>query len=212
MADIAGTVMNATQSLSLPEFYSTVEPLIYYIIAMAIYAFFIFTFYRFVARRDVFKINFDRHRGRGKAGMYLLYVLGYLILFPILIFLWFGIFSVLLIFLSKVNALSTVLLIAMALVGTIRIGAYYNEDLSRDIAKLLPLALLAIFIIDMSYVSIPGSLDMLYLIPGMWKEMVYYLLFVICMEFVLRIIYSGWHFSRKGKKAKESLEMAEHQA
>ncbi len=209
MADIAGTVMNATKSLSLPEFYSTIEPLIYYVIAMVIYAFFIFKFYRFVASRDIFKIDFDKHRGKGKAAMYALYILGYIILFPILIFLWFGIFSVLLIFLSKIKILSTLLLISMALVATIRIGAYYNEDLSRDIAKLLPLALLAIFIIDMSYVSIPESVNMLYTIPAMWKSMVYYLVFVMCLEFILRILHGAWCHSRKKKVKPEVPEIPE---
>ena len=211
MADIAGTVMNATQSLSLSEFYATIEPLIYYVIAMAVYAFFIFKFYRFVASRDVFKIDFEKHRGKGKAAMYAIYIIGYLILFPIIIFIWFGVFSAFLIFISKMKILSSILLVAMALVATIRIATYYNEELSRDIAKLLPLAMLAIFIIDMSYVSIPESINILYQMPLMWKVMVYYLIFVICLEFFLRILHGAWCYSRKrrGSAKEEAPEIPE---
>ncbi len=205
MADIAGTVMNATQSLSLPEFYSTIEPLIYYIIAMAIYTFFVFKFYRFVASRDIFKIDFEKHRGKGKAAMYALYILGYVILFPIIIFIWFGVFSVFMTLVSSTKPLGEIMLIAMALVATIRIGAYYSEDLSRDLAKLLPLAILAIFLIERSYISVLGSVDILYQMPLMWKSMVYYLIFVICLEFILRILYSGWHHGKR-KKAEKAVE------
>ena len=205
MADIPGAIMNATQSLSLPEFYSTIEPLIYYIIAMVIYAFFIFKFYRFVASRDIFKIDFEKHRGKGKAAMYALYILGYVILFPILIFIWFGVFSVFMALVSSTKPLGEIMLIAMALVATIRIGAYYSEDLSRDLAKLLPLAILAIFIIERSYISIFGSVEILYQMPLMWKSMVYYLIFVICLEFILRILHSGWHHGKR-KKADRNME------
>lgn len=209
MADIPGVIMNATQSLSLPEFYSTIEPLIYYVIAMVIYAFFIFKFYRFVASRDIFKIDFEKHRGKGKAAMYALYILGYVILFPILIFIWFGVFSVFMTLVSSTKPLGEILLIAMALVATIRIGAYYNESLSRDLAKLLPLAILAILLIERSYISVLGSVEILYQMPLMWKSMVYYLAFVICLEFILRILHGAWCHSRKMKKADKNMKTPE---
>jgi len=35
--------------------------------------------------------------------------------------------------------------------------------------------------------------------------MVYYLIFVICLEFILRILYSGWHHGKR-KKADRNME------
>ncbi len=208
MADIAATVMNATQSLSLPEFYSTVGPLIYYIIALAIYALFIFKFYRFVACRDVFRLDLAGRR-EGRHAKIALYILEYLILFPVLIFVWFGVFSAFLVLLTRAKPLAEILLMSMALVATIRITSYHNEDLSRDLAKLLPLVLLAIFIIERPYISITESMSVLYQMPAMWKAMVYYMAFVICLEFVLRILYSAWHHSRKRIRGEGVLEMPE---
>lgn len=196
MVDL-NSIINATQSLSLGEFYATAETLGMYIVAMALYAIFVFAFYRFVARRDVFKINFDKYRGGSKAAMYGLYVLGYLIIFPILIFLWFGVFSLFLIFLAKTKVLTSILLLSMALIGAIRICAYVHEDLSRDLAKLLPLALLAVFLIDQSYLNIAASIDLLYTIPAAWKMMVYYLGFVILLEFIMRLLKGTWTSGKK---------------
>ena len=108
-----------------------------YTIGMVVYAIVIWHFYRSLAKKEIFK------KKEGGTGWY---VLKYLIIFPIISFIWFIILSVFLFFLAKDLPVEGVLLASIAIVSAVRAAAYYNEDLSRDMAKLVPLALLAISI------------------------------------------------------------------
>lgn len=81
------------------------------------------------------------------------YIFEYLIVFPILVFIWFGIFSTFMFFLAKDLPVATILLMSMALVATIRITSYYKEDLSKDLGKMIPFALLAIFLVAPNFFS-----------------------------------------------------------
>ena len=197
-----------TSNISFSEFYTSITPLALYSIAMVAYAIFIFKFYRFIARKDIFKLGLrDYSQGEGffsRLFAALLYAVEYLILFPIFTFFWFGILSLAFIFLSKTQELQYILLISMALVAVIRITSYYNEDLSKDLAKMLPFALLAVFIIDISYFSFSSSLALLKSTPSMWKVVFYYLIAVIFLELVLRIIYSLAMIGRRPVEEKEA--------
>ena len=115
------------------------------------------------------------------------YVCKYLILFPIVAFAWFVILTVLLAFLGKNQSIETILLIAMAVLSAIRVTAYYNEDLSKDLAKILPFALLGVFLIDLSYFSIGSSVGVMQQALLQWESIVYYLGFIVTLEFFLRV-------------------------
>ena len=107
---------------------------------------------------------------------------------------WFLVLTVLLAFLSKNQGIGTVLLVSMAVVSSIRVTSYYDEDLSRDLAKILPFALLGVFVVDLSYFRISDSLTSLELAAGQWETIIYYLAFVVVLEFVLRLSYPVVHF------------------
>ncbi|MCK5177030.1 MAG: hypothetical protein KAQ92_04855, partial [Candidatus Aenigmarchaeota archaeon] len=111
----------------------------------------------------------------------------YIILFPIFTFFWFAVFVVLLSFMAKGQPLESILLVSIAVVGVIRVTAYYNEDLSKDLAKMLPFALLGIFLVDISYFLFGESFDTIKQIPEMQGILIYYLVFVVALEFVLRV-------------------------
>ncbi len=163
-----------------------------YVVGMAIYAVFIFKFYRFVASRDMFELDFSRYEeSRFKFVRTVLhlvfYVLRYLILFPFFAIFWFAVLTIILAFLSREQAFADVLLVALATVGTIRITSYYHEDLSRDLAKILPFAVLGIFLIDVSFFEIGESLDILKQADEHREEILYYLIALIALEFALRL-------------------------
>ena len=82
----------------------------------------------------------------------------------------------------------------MALVGAVRVAAYYNESLSQDLAKLLPFTLLGILLKDIGNFSFAFAWDTLSRLPEYWQTALVYLVFVIALEFFLRIIYilSTW--------------------
>ena len=69
----------------------------------------------------------------------------------------------------------------------VRVTSYYTEDLSRDLAKMLPFALLGIFLIDLLYFDIETTLGLLDKVGDHWEKIFYYWLFIVAMEFVLRI-------------------------
>ena len=164
-----------------------------YIVGMAVYAVFVFNFYRFVAAKDMFHVDLSRYeqsrfRFVRRVLHLFFYVLKYIILFPIFAFFWFAVLTLILAFLSKERSFADTLLVALATVSAIRVTAYYNEDLSRDLAKILPFAVLAVFLIDASFFAIGESLDALTEAEQYAENIVYYLLFLVLLEFALRIL------------------------
>ena len=113
--------------------------------------------------------------------------LKYILLFPLVAFAWFGVLVVMVAFLSKTGEVQDLLLIAMAVLSSIRVTSYYTEDLSRDIAKILPFALLGIFLIDLNYFQIEESLALLEVVGTEWRIIVYFWLFIVALELVLRV-------------------------
>ena len=170
----------------------TLRPLIFFCLGIAVYAVFIFNFYRFLARKDIFEMDFTKYAQARfrfvRTFLHLIFYIGkYLIVFPFVAFAWFALLTVLLTFLAKTQSIESILLVAMAVLSAIRITSYYNEDLSRDLAKMLPFALLGVYIVDLSYFSFSTSLDALLRAFNQWESVAYYLLFVIGLEFSLRI-------------------------
>ncbi len=168
-------------------------PVTVYLLGLTAYAVFVFKFYRFVAARDMFKLDLSKYQESRfrwvRALLHIvLYTGKYIILFPVFAFFWFAVLTLILTFLSKDRSFSDILLLALATVSTIRVTAYYNEDLSRDLAKILPFAVLAIFLIDASFFTVADSLDVLKGTRDYSENILYYLVFLIALEFVLRLI------------------------
>ena len=164
-----------------------------YVLGMALYAVFVFKFYRFVAARDMFALNLSRYeesryRWLRRVLHVVMYLTKYLVLFPAFAFFWFAVLTLILTFLSRDRPITDILLIALATVDTIRVTAYYNEDLSRDLAKILPFAVLALFVIDASFFNIRNSLDVLQDANEARETILYYLLFLVVVEFALRLL------------------------
>ena len=168
------------------------KPLATFIFTMSVYTVFIFKFYRFLASKDMFRLNLyekgqsvDHWMAKSLFAM-MYYILEYIILMPIFIFFWFGVLSLLLTFLTKTQTIETILLVAMAVVGTVRVTAYYKEELARDLAKMLPFALLGVFLIDISFFNVDDSLAIIKTISSQVEVLVYYLVFIMALEFILR--------------------------
>ena len=195
--------------LYIQDAYDMLWPVAIYVVSMALYAMFIFKFYRFVASRDMFGLDFSRYKeSRFRWVRRILhaitYVAKYLIVFPAFAFFWFAVLTLILAFLSKDRPITDVLLIALATVSAIRVSAYYNEDLSRDLAKILPFAVLGIFLIDASFFEVRDSLSVLREANDHRERILYYLLFLVAVEFVLRTLMGAVLFLfRDGKPAAE---------
>lgn len=180
--------------LGIPLDYDALRKLGMFIAGMAIYSIFVFKFYRFVARKDIFKLdlqkyNYARHPAMEKFVHLILYVLEYIILMPVLVFFWFTVLSALLAFLAESQTIDVILLSSVALVGSVRVTAYYNENLSQDLAKMLPFALLGVFLVNVSTFNFTESLSLIMELPLLWQMMLNYLLFVVALELVMRILH-----------------------
>ena len=181
--------------LSVDAAQQQLRPALVVVLGMTAYAVFVFKFYRFVAARDMFGLDLSRNAGAlGSALRDLIfpvwYVVRYVILFPAFAFFWFAALTLILVFLSEDRELSSILLIAIATVSAIRVAAYYNEDLARDLAKILPFAVLSVFIIDTSSLfNLESSLATLREVDTHRETIAYYLLFLVALEFVLRLLF-----------------------
>lgn len=181
-------------NLNLAEAYAVLMPLITFIAGIVIYSIFIFNFYRFLSRKNIFELNLEKHNTSKypliKKGMSsIIHFFKYILLFPIFTFIWFAVFTVLLLLLAKNQPVENIMMVSISVVSSIRITAYYTEDLSRDLAKMLPFALLGIFLIDVSYFSISNSIKVFLEISSLWRTFVYYMLFVIILEYVLKVTH-----------------------
>ena len=196
-----GLSMDAAQQL--------LWPVLVVVLGMTAYAVFVFKFYRFVAARDMFGLDLSKNDAvRGAVFWDLIfliwYVVRYVILFPAFAFFWFAALTLILVFLSENRELSQILLIAMATVSAIRVTAYYNEDLSRDLAKILPFAVLSVFIIDTtSLFNVESSLETLGEINAHLDIIAYYLLFLVALEFGLRLIFVLFRLIFPSRRAAE---------
>ena len=176
---------------------TTYLDLLVFTIGISFYALFIWLFYRNLSKRDLFKLDLKKydlpevnHKGLKKTGSVFLYILEYGIAFPFYVVFWFAILTLFMFVLTENITVRQVALISMALVSTVRITSYLKEDLSRDLAKLVPLALLAIFLSDPNFFSLDLLTLRLKLVPSLGWEFLYFLSFSILLEWVLRILYS----------------------
>ena len=201
--DIFGSGLNLQDALDL------LGPLSLYVLAIGGYGILVFKYYRFVASRDMFELDLSGYQGASLGWLrsfvqVTLYVVKYLILFPVFAFFWFAVLTLVLAFLSKGQSFAETLLVAVATVSAIRATAYYNEDLSRDLAKILPFAVMGIFLVDASFFSLSDSLNTLNEASDYNEHIIYYLLFLIALEFVLRIATGAarlFGFRREQKRA-----------
>lgn len=169
------------------------RPLALYALGLVLYSVFIFNFYRFVARRDILELELKKYAS-GFTGVVrnffrvLLYLLQYLLLYPFLSVVWFCFFTLFLTVMAPGFPANRIVLVSMSVVTAIRATSYYSENLSQDLAKLIPLSLLGVFLVEGAIVfSIPDLLSKVSLVFGQWRTFSYYLLLLVAVEMVLRI-------------------------
>jgi len=122
------------------------------IVAISVYSVFVFIFYRALAKRDLITLNLNHYSDNlsGRVRKYartILFVLQYIVVVPVLITFWTLVLAIILTLLSPDADHSRNALIATSVVGAVRILSYWTEDLSRDVAKMLPFGVLGVFLV-----------------------------------------------------------------
>ena len=179
---------------SLPESYRAYVILAIYTLIIAIYSIFVWKFYRFLAKRDLLELNLKRynhseHPGLKKFFTSLFYLLEYLIILPIIVFLWFSILAVFILLLSENQAIEHILLISASVVASVRLTAYFSEDLSKDLAKIFPFTILVVFLLNPDSFSITTIIQSIGEIPQLMGNILAYLIFIIGLEAIMRLIF-----------------------
>ena len=160
---------------------SAILPLFGLVISIAIYSIFIWHFYRFIARRDCFKISNGNHPR-------LIGFVKYFLIYPFVAFLFFTGFSMVLMFLTNNSDLGVVLSTSFAVIMAIRVTAYYSKDLAKDVAKMLPFALLALVLIDPSMFVIEDMIAKVNSLPEFFTVAVQFIVFIVLAEWIMRIL------------------------
>ena len=209
-------------TIDLAEALAILGPLALIIGGITVYGVFVFNFYRFLARKDIFTLDLQKHNQAKRPALrktfsVVFYTVKCLILYPVFVFFWFFIMAVLLYFLSRNQTIEVVMLIAMGVVGAIRICSYYQEALATDISKILPFALLGIMLIDNSVLRLVESTESAREVALQWEtviSLVYYLAFVVSLELLLRMTsgiftyFKSRRRSRREQKAQPKPEAA----
>ncbi|MFH0711881.1 MAG: hypothetical protein V1889_02115 [archaeon] len=180
--DMTTVFSSRTNLLFILAFFTTV---------IVIYSVFVFNFYRFLAKKNIIELNLNQYNQYSnpaavKFFAVIFFTIEYLILLPILTFFWFTILSILTLILAKELEINTVLLISAALVASVRATAYVNEDLAKDLAKMLPFTLLAIAITTAGFFNIGNLVSRISEIPSLFSNIPYYLLFIVAVELIMR--------------------------
>ena len=165
----------------------------FFIIALGIviYSIFVWKFYRSIAKKNLIGLNLNKynkskHPTMTKLVAGALYLAEYALILPILIFIWFTVFTMLLIFITENLTIQTLLIISGTVIAAIRMTCYYNEDLAKDIAKLIPFTLLATSLLNPQFFSVGRVFGLFAEIPSLFGEIGIYLFFIILLEVVLR--------------------------
>ncbi len=160
------------------------------VLLVVIYCIFIWKFYKFIAKKNILGLDLNRYNKSEHpfftkllAGAF--YFVEYIIILPFLIFFWFVILTLFLMFLTELE-IQTLLIISATIVAVIRMTAYYKEDLSRDVAKLFPFTLLAVSFLNPNFFNIERIFTHFSEIPNFFGNIVYYLIFIIIIEIILR--------------------------
>jgi len=192
---------------------SSIYDLVGFSIGMVVYGIFVYHFYRFLSKRDMFAINLKQRLTHVKlkstgekvstAPKIAAFIATNVFIFPFVIFLWFLGYSSFMFLLVQQMPTATIFLVSSALIIAVRISAYYREDLSKDLAKLLPFALLGIFLFNPQVYSYDDVVKRLEEIPSFIIQIASFMIVAIVAETVLSMIYFiKIKFFHKEKQAK----------
>lgn len=170
-------------------------------IVLAVVALFIWKFYRSTSKRNLIELNLRQynwsdHPLMNKMSEIFLYLVEYIIIMPFLIALWFGALSFILLLIAENNiAIEQILLVAVTVIGAVRILAYFKEEVAADLAKLFPFIALSVFLLNWGNVfNFDNILTQLKEILLLLSHVLSYVIVVFLIEIVLRVFYIIYEF------------------
>ncbi|MFA5856967.1 MAG: hypothetical protein WC867_06410 [Candidatus Pacearchaeota archaeon] len=188
LLDIFGAIENI-----IPEKQRVFINPMFFIILISFYGIFVWKFHRLMARKDLLELNLQKYNQTDKISLnklveILFFLLEYIIILPFLIFFWFVFLSLFLLLMTKTQTMSQIILLSASVVGAVRVTSYLSEDVSREIAKMLPFTLLALILIDPQTYLFSDFVLKLGEIPSLISNIYNYLIFILAIEITLRVL------------------------
>lgn len=175
----------------VPPSFQTFIKLFVISLVLVIYAFAIWKFYQSIGKKNLIGLNLKKYGKHKNAGMEkflasMFYFLEYIVILPLLIFLWFAMLTIFLVLLTE-RDISSILLLSVTLIAAIRMLSYFKEDIAKEIAKIVPLTLLATTLLNPEFFSVERILGQISQLPELFGNIYIYLMFIVLLELVLRV-------------------------
>lgn len=164
--------------------------IIIFTFSILFYGIIIWKFYTSLAKKDLFAARINQYMSKWqKLGHIFGMIIKYTFVFPVYTFLWFIVISLFLITLAKSLVIEDVFFVSIVLISSTRAAAYYNESLAGDMGKIIPLAILGLFIVDPAFFSVEVISQRVNQLIGFFPGILIFLVFTILLEWTLRILY-----------------------
>ncbi len=116
-----------------------------------------------------------------------IYFFKYILIFPLYSFIWFLIFSFLLVLIAKSRPIGEIMFFGIVIVSVTRVSAYVSPKLAEDMVKLLPWALIISFLIDPQSITLESVQVSFNSFVQEIPKVAKYLIFIAFVEWSLRI-------------------------
>ncbi len=189
---------------------NTMFTLLFFTAIIVLYSVFVYYFYQFLAKKNIIELNLNQYNTYSNPAFVkffavVFYILEYIVFLPVVTFFWFTILAILILILAEGVSINSVLLITTALVASVRATSYVSQNLSRDLAKMIPFTLLAIAITKPGFFEISSLIARISEVPALFTNVPFYLLFIVSIELIMRIVdFANGVFSAEA--AEESSE------
>jgi len=147
---------NPVQSFFTPD--GTGVAFLAFIVGIAIYALFVWHFYRFISKRDLFpKVFFViSYESTASKIRKIIHVTIYVVSFPIVIFAWFSVLAFFIYVIAEGMPLYIAIFVSMTVIAVVRILTYYREDAAKEVAKMIPYAILSFVLTSVAIYANPN--------------------------------------------------------
>jgi hypothetical protein len=169
------------------------------VLLIVLYAILIWKAYKFISRKNLLNLELKKYNKfeypfSVRLVASALYFLEYIIILPILVLISFIVLTFFLVVLSQDQEISKIFVISAVVISAIRMTSYYKEEIAQEIAKFLPMTLLAVAILNPKSFSqtqyFSNAIIQITQIPSLIGQVGSYLLMILILEITLRFFDS----------------------
>ena len=178
----------------LPAWGQSIVNLLLLVLVVFFYSIFIWKGYKYIATKNLIELNLNQYNhaehpllAKTLAGVF--YLTEYILISPIVIFLSFIFFTGFLILLTESTEITSIVLAAATIIAVIRMTSYLpkkGEELSRDLAKMLPFMILAVAMLNPGFFDFHRIITNFKQIPPLFSQILLYLGFIVALEIIMR--------------------------